>query len=157
MKVRSGSRRTLERWAGISRELGDREFNLAKLAEAQKNSAEAKSPRKAAQKYYEQLADISKKLAVSPDLMSARSNYGHSFYALRLVQKYQGKQDEARASFERSRDIRAQFLRDFSDHPYLDHLKIDLLFSLVALVRTENVLPPGQAGQVATCEVGHGL
>ena len=42
LEIRPGARRSLERWAGLARELGDWEYNLAKVAEAKKNSAEAK-------------------------------------------------------------------------------------------------------------------
>ena len=69
----------------------------------------------------------------APDLMFSRSNYGRSFYALGLMQKNLGKNDEARANFEKSRQVREELLRDFANHPNKDHLRIDLLFSLVAL------------------------
>jgi len=128
-----GARRTLERWAGIARELGDREFNRAKLAEEKRNSAQAKQHADAAQKHYQDLADISRQLAISPDLMKSQSDYGRSFYHLGIMQKNLGNHAEARASLETSRHIREQLLRDFANHPNRAHLKIDLLFSQVAL------------------------
>jgi serine/threonine protein kinase len=132
LTTRPGARRTLERWYGITRELGDREYNLAKLAE-KKNSTQVKQHADAAQKYYQELASISRQLAISPDLMYSQSNYGRSFYALGIMQKNLGNHAEARASLETSRHIREQLLRDFANHPNRVHLQIDLLFSLVAL------------------------
>ena len=41
--------------------------------------------------------------------MYAWSNYGRSFYALGLMQKNLGKQDEAKASFKRAGELDPQF------------------------------------------------
>jgi len=133
LKARPGARRTLERWVGIARELGDREYHLAKEAEEKNNGTLAKQHADAAQKHYQDLADISRQLAVSPDLMYSQSNYGRAFYALGVMQHTLGKHAEARVSLETSRHIREQLLRVFANHPNRDLLQIDLLFSLVAL------------------------
>jgi hypothetical protein len=87
----------------------------------------------AAQKYYEQMASIAQQLAVAPELMFAQSNYGRSFYALGLMRRNLGKNDEPRANFEKSRHVREQLLRDFGKSEFQPMLQIDLLFSLVAL------------------------
>jgi tetratricopeptide (TPR) repeat protein len=132
LKFRPGARRTLERWSGLARELGDQEYNRAKLAEVENQPVLAKQHAVAALKHYENLAAISRQLAVAPDMMYSLSNYGRSFYALGLMQKNFGKRDEARASFANSRHVREQVLRDFAGHQYVTHLQIDLLFTRVA-------------------------
>ncbi len=133
LEYRPGARRTLERWSGMLRELGDRAYNQAKRAEAEKQPDVAQKQGDAAQKYYEKLADVARQLAIAPDLMYSLSNYGRSFYTLGLMQKALGKQDQARASFEKSRHVREQLVRDFANSPNLMQLRIDLLFSCVAL------------------------
>ena len=140
LKLRPGARRTLERWSGLTRELGDRSYDLAKLAEANKKPAEARKHADAALVYYQQLADISRQLAVAPDLMYSQANYARSYYALGLMEKNLGRQAEARVNFEKSRHIREQLLRDFGDTEYATMLRIDWLFSLVALGEHENAV-----------------
>jgi serine/threonine protein kinase len=133
LKFRPRARRTMDRLSGILRELGDSEYNLAKRAEAEKRPVEAKRHGDAAQRYYETLADVTRQLAVAPDLMFSFSNYARSFYALGLMQKRLGKHAEARASFETSRHVREQLLRDFGKTEYAVMLRIDMMFSQVAL------------------------
>jgi tetratricopeptide (TPR) repeat protein len=140
LQLRPGARRTLERWSGLTRELGDESYDLAKLAEANKQPAEAKKHAAAALAYYQQLADIARQLAVAPDLMYSQANYARSYYALGLMEKNLGKPAEARVNFEKSRHIREQLLRDFGKTEYVTMLRIDWLFSLVALGEHEKAV-----------------
>jgi tetratricopeptide (TPR) repeat protein len=140
VKYRPGARRTLERWTGLTRELGDQSYNLAKRAEAHDHPAEAKKHADAALAYYQQFAEISRQLAVAPDLMFSRANYARSFYMLGVMQKNLGKHAEARVNFEASRHVREQLLRDFADSEFVLMLRIDLLFSLVALGEHEKAV-----------------
>lgn len=149
LKVRPGARRTLERWSGIARELGDQEYNFAKLAETKNDSAEAKKHADAALKHYRDLADIARQLAVAPDLMYSLRNYARSFYALGLMERNLGKHAAARVSMETSRHIREALLRDYANHPIRDQLRIDLLFSLVALGEHAQAVKEGDKIQSA--------
>ncbi|MFO0965621.1 MAG: serine/threonine-protein kinase [Gemmataceae bacterium] len=133
LEFRPGSRRTLERLTGVLRELGDSAYNHAKKAEAEKRPDEAKKHGDAAQKYFERLFDMARRLAVAPDLLFNVSAYARSFYAVGVMQKSLGRHEEARESFSKSRQIREQLLRDFGKSEFADMLRIDLLFSLVAL------------------------
>jgi serine/threonine protein kinase/tetratricopeptide (TPR) repeat protein len=133
LKVRPRARRTLERLSGVLRELGDRAYNRAKEAESRMDRAATQKHADAAQVYFEKLADVARQLAVAPDFMYSLSNYARSFYALGLMQKNLGKHQEARVSFQNSRHIREGLLRDFAKTPYIVMLRIDLLFSKVAL------------------------
>jgi serine/threonine protein kinase len=140
LKYRPGARRTLERWSGLSRELGDQAYNLAKLAEANKKPVEAKKHADKALAYYQQLADIARQLALAPDLMYSQANYARSYYALGLMEKNLGKAPEARINFDKSRQVREQLLRDFGDTEFATMLRIDWLFSLVALGEHEKAV-----------------
>src|ERR1043166_4903763 len=130
---RPGARRTLERLGGILRELGDREYNRAKQAEVDKQPEKMKTHREASLKYAERFADVSRRLAIAPELMYSTANYARSFYAIGLMQKELGKPAAARESFEKSRHIREQLVRDYPDTPFNSQLQIDLMFSRVAL------------------------
>jgi tetratricopeptide (TPR) repeat protein len=110
------------------------------LAEANKKPTEAKKHVDAALAYYQQLADISRQLAAAPDLMWSQANYARSYYGLGLMEKSLGKHAEARVHFEQSRHIRDQLLRDFDETEYATMLRIDWLFSLVALGEHEKAV-----------------
>ena len=155
---RKGARRTLDRLSGVLRELGDREYNQAKQAEANKDAALAKKHADKAQVYFTKLADVARQLAIAPELMFSMSNYARSFYTIGLMQKGLGKHKEARESFETSRHVREQLVRDFGKTEYGAMLRIDLLFSRVALgehaeavraadeIRARYGVAPGLAG-----------
>lgn len=158
LHYRPGARRTLERLSGVLRELGDGEYNRAKQAEANKDAARAKKHGDAAQMYFAKLADVARRLAIAPELMFSMSSYARSFYTIGLMQKGLGKYAEARESFENSRHIREQLIRDFGKTEFITMLRIDLLFSRVALgehveavraadeLRANSSLSPGASG-----------
>jgi hypothetical protein len=145
LEYRPGARRTLARLSGVLREMGDREYNLAKSAERAKDAEAARRHGNQAQKHFNKLADVARRLAIAPELLFTMSNYARSFYTIGLMQKGLGKHEEARASFAKSRHVRQGLLRDFGTTEYATMLKIDLLFSRVALGEHAEVVKAADA------------
>jgi tetratricopeptide (TPR) repeat protein len=132
IRERPGSRATLARAAKIARSLGELEYNHGKLAE-KVNPAEAARYYDTAHKHFKKLADVSKLLAVSPDLVERTRDYARSFYTLGLIDRERGRLDEARANFKICLQIREQALHDYKGNLFESNMKFDRLFALVAV------------------------
>ena len=133
IRERPKTRNVLLRWAVVARALGELEFNYGKLAEKDGDPGKANAFFAEARKHYVTLKTISQSLATSNELLDGLRDYGRSFYTLGLVEQLNGNHKEARQNFTISRNIRAQTLHDYATHPASGHLKIDLLFSQIAV------------------------
>src|SRR5262249_2648169 len=117
------SRPVLTRWAQALRELGDLEFNHKRIAEA--HTA------------YKKYAEVTRKLATSPDLRESQRLHARAWYQLAQIEKKRGEGAAARQHSEYPLPHGEGLLLDYPTDGREWHLKIDKCFSLVALGRHE--------------------
>jgi tetratricopeptide (TPR) repeat protein len=117
--LRPTNRTVLRRWAFVLRDLGELESTHGHVAEARE--------------HYNKWVEVAKKLATAADLARQREQYARACFELGVLEKRLGHGAEARKHFRHARLIREVLLRDYPDHPFYVHLRIDWLFAVVAL------------------------
>src|SRR5205823_1035316 len=91
LKERPTSRNVRLRLSLNTKTLGELEYNFGKLAEKNNDPARAKQHNAEAAKHYTKLNEISRRLAVSDDLLEGIRDYSRSFYTLGLMEKLNGQ------------------------------------------------------------------
>jgi serine/threonine protein kinase len=145
LKLRPTGRPALDRWAKNLKLYGDTERRQSDLAAKAGEADKAKSHLAEAQKQYAKYAEITRRLAVSKDLLDQRRRFADSWYELGRVVRA-ADQKKAEQHWKYCLSLREEIMRDYAYPVFVadEKVRLERLLVLAQLGKHDEVVPEAE-------------